>query len=60
MYALAAKTAIFRSAWRLFPALADILIPARVLSKKSAIPSRSASELISPWFFALLSTRIRV
>ena len=59
-YALDAKTAIFRSAWRLLPALAAILIPARVLSKKSAMLSRFASELISPCFFALVSTCIRV
>src|SRR5260370_31328431 len=47
MYALDAKAAIFRRAWRLLPALAAILIPARVLSKKSARLSRSASERIS-------------
>jgi hypothetical protein len=41
MYALEAKAAIFRRDWRLFPALAAILIPASVLSKKSAMLSRS-------------------
>src|SRR6267143_2534235 len=57
-YALDAKAAIFRRARRLLPALAAILIPASVLSKKSAMLSRSASERISLWFFALVSTRI--
>jgi hypothetical protein len=38
-YALDAKAAIFRRAWRLLPALAAILIPASVLSKKSAMLS---------------------
>jgi hypothetical protein len=47
MYALDAKAAIFRRAWRLLTALAAILIPASVLSKKSAMLSRSASERIS-------------
>ena len=60
MYALDAKAAIFRRAWRLLPALAVILIPASVLSKKSAMLSRSASERISLCFFALVSTRISV
>ena len=60
MYALDAKAAIFRRAWRLLPALAAILIPASVLSKKSAMLSRSASERISLCFFALVSTRISV
>src|SRR5260370_22558581 len=59
-YALDAKAAIFRRAWRLLPALAAILIPASVLSKKSAMLSRSASERISLCFFALVSTRISV
>src|SRR5258708_11431338 len=54
-YALDAKAAIFRRAWRLLPALAAILIPASVLSKKSAMLSRSASERISLCFFALVS-----
>src|ERR1700722_6549600 len=45
--ALPAMVAIFRTACRLWPALATILIPASVLSKKSAILSRSASDLIS-------------
>ncbi len=53
MYALDAKAAIFRSERRLLPALAAILIPESVLSKKSAMVSRPASELISLWFFAL-------
>jgi len=53
MYALDAKSAIFRRAWRLLPALAAILIPARVLSKKSAMLSTSAAERISLCFFAL-------
>src|ERR1700731_2076846 len=57
MYALDAKAAMFRRAWRLLPALAAILIPASVLSKKSAMLSRSASERISLCFFALVSTR---
>jgi hypothetical protein len=48
--ALDAKAAIFRSERRLLPALAAILIPASVLSKKSAMLSRPASELISLWF----------
>src|SRR6266850_1898872 len=39
MYALDAKAAIFRSAWRLLPALAAILIPARVLSCEVGISS---------------------
>ena len=39
MYALPAKAAIFLSACRLLPALAAILIPASVLSKKSAMLS---------------------
>src|SRR6266403_2344724 len=56
MYALDAKAAIFRRARRLLPALAAILIPASVLSKKSAMLSRSASERISLCFFALVST----
>src|SRR6267378_5049468 len=60
MYALDAKAAIFRRACRLLPALAAILIPASVLSKKSAMLSRSASERISLCFFALVSTRISV
>src|SRR5260370_15373915 len=47
MYALEAKAAILRRARRLLPALAAILIPASVLSKKSAMLSRSAFELIS-------------
>src|SRR5258707_7999838 len=55
MYALDAKAAIFRRAWRLLPALAAILIPASVLSKKSPMLSRSASERISLCFFALVS-----
>src|SRR5713101_685712 len=59
-YALDAKAAIFRRAWRLLPALAAILIPASVLSKKSAMLSRSASGRISLCFFALVSTRISV
>jgi hypothetical protein len=59
-YALPAKIAILRSARRLLPALAAILIPASVLSKKSAMLSRSASKLTSPCSFALASTRIRV
>src|SRR5882762_4978854 len=54
MYALDAKAAIFRRAWRLLPALAAILIPASVLSKKSAMLSRSASERISLCFFAFV------
>ena len=37
MYALDAKAAIFRSERRLLPALATILIPTSVLSKKSAM-----------------------
>src|ERR1700747_703465 len=53
-YALDAKAAMFRRARRLLPALAAILIPASVLSKKSAMLSRFASELISPCFFALV------
>jgi len=60
MYALEAKAAIFRRAWRLLPALAAILIPASVLSKKSAMLSRPASERISLCFFALVSARISV
>ena len=40
--------------------LAAILIPASVLSKKSAMLCRSASERISLCFFALVSTRISV
>jgi hypothetical protein len=60
MYAFDANAAIFRRAWRLLPALAAILIPASVLSKKSAMLSRSASERISLCFFALASTRISV
>jgi hypothetical protein len=44
MYALDAKAAIFRRARRPLPALAAILIPASVLSKKSAMLSRFASE----------------
>src|SRR6266851_9803060 len=59
-YALDAKAAIFRRAWRLLPALAAILIPASVLSKKSAMLSRSARELSSPCPFALVSARISV
>ena len=59
MYALDAKAAIFRSERRLLPALAAILIPASVLSNKSAMLSRLASDLISLWFFAAVSTRIR-
>jgi len=39
MYALDAKAAISRSERRLLPALAAILIPASVLSKKSAMLS---------------------
>jgi hypothetical protein len=60
IYVLDAKAAIFRRAWRFLPALAAILIPASVLSKKSAMLSRSVSEPISLCFFALVSTRISV
>jgi len=56
MYALVAKAEILRSACRLLPALAAILIPASVLSKKSAMLSRPASDLSSPCFFAFAST----
>jgi len=60
MYAFDAKAAMLRRAWRLLPALAAILIPASVLSKKSAMLSRPAPERISLCFFALLSTRMSV
>src|SRR5260370_42358798 len=48
VYAFPAKAAIFRSACRLLPALAIILIPARILSKKSAMRSKSTSGRSSP------------
>jgi hypothetical protein len=48
VYAFPAKAAIFRSACRLLPALAIILIPASVLSKKSAMRSKSTSGRSSP------------
>ena len=60
VYALDAKRARFRRARRLLPALAAILIPARVLSKKSAMLSKSASDRIPPCFLALMNTRISV
>ena len=59
LYALPAKTAIFRRARRLLPALAAILIPASVPSKKSAMLCRSASGSSSPWALALVSVSMR-
>ena len=49
MYALPAKSVMFRSAGRHLPALATIRIPESVLSKKSAKLSKSVSGSRSPW-----------